>query len=58
MGVQPRDAELHRERFAVRLIDNRAVSVVYRIFRQRGTSNTGTVPATPLRVFPPENTLV
>ena len=43
-GVDRQDAEFHRERFAIRLIDNRAVSLVYRIFKQRGTSNVARVP--------------
>jgi uncharacterized protein YbbK (DUF523 family) len=43
-GVDPKDAKFVRERFATRLIENQAVRVVYRIFKQPGTSEVPTVP--------------
>ena len=43
-GVDLEDAKLVRERFVTRLIENRAVRVVYRIFKQAGTSDVPSVP--------------
>ena len=43
-GVDLQDAKLFRERFVTRVIDNRAVRIVYRIFKQPGSSEVPTVP--------------
>ena len=42
-GVDLQDAKLFRERVVTRLIENRAVRIVYRIFKQPGSSEVPTV---------------
>ena len=43
-GVELKDAKLFRERVVTRLLDNRAVRIVYRIFKQPGSSEVPTIP--------------
>ena len=43
-GVDLEDAKLFRERVVTRLIDNREVRIVYRIFKKPGSSEVPTVP--------------
>ena len=43
-GIDLEDAKLFREQVVTRLIDNRAVRIVYRIFKQSESSEVPTVP--------------